>query len=295
MKLIYEGTDITEKTKVLSCVLEQYLFGHIDTMTFVVDNTQETWTGWKPKQGDVVSVTEQYADSGQMVIRDIRTANDNMILRAAPSRYIKQGHTRMWKSIRFKALVDQVAKGMGCTTKYYGVTDQKYDAIAQKGEGDLAFIDNICKLEGCGFQLRNGEISVISFDYIKQMANSGYELPSLSCRTYDLDYYSGCEVTDGKITGKAGDTSAELIKLAPTEMLQSLGEANRFARNMLTWYNFDRKGGTTLADGLQTELMPGSKFKITCNQWSQKPAIITRARYDLMKEKTKLWFALTGE
>ena len=292
MKILYNDTDITDKTRVRRCDLTQYLYGHLDTLTISFDNSQEQWTGWEPKNGDKINVTENYADSGTMYVVDVRPEGDVMILEASTVKKIHTGHVHSWKNIGFKQMINHLADDNGLTVNYFGVSDQKYSEVIQQGENDYKFINELCKLEGCVFSVNNGAINVISNDYIKSIPVADFYLKTDSGRFYDNDYYTGCEVTDGETIGKAGNDSGESVFLQTSKKLESVGEANRFAANMLTYANRTRKGGNATVGSLVSELMPGSKIKLTCAYWEEQPILITKVRHEIMTERTKIWFCL---
>ncbi len=292
MKLIYNDTDITDLTRILRCEINQYLEEHIDTMTLAFDNSQNQWTEWGPKRGDQVRMSEGAVDSGDMVVASVRPENHNMVLDCAPMLNIQDGQIKAWKKVSFQQLARSIAERLGLELEFYGVKDQKYEGTEQKGESDLIFLSNLCKLEGCSFVVSDGHIRIMSMDYLDSLPVSEDTINASSYIIRNDEYYTGCEVTDGKTTGKAGNSSGESASLSTDRKLESIGQANRFAANMLRYLNKNRKGGNLTADNLLGDAMPGSKVKITCEYWTEKPATITRARYDLIKSRTKLWFRL---
>ena len=138
----------------------------------------------------------------------------------------------------------------------------------------------------------DGTLRIMSDAYLDSLELSDYTLQADSCRITDKDLYTGCEVSDGKTSGKAGTNKGEKAYFATDRKLESIGQANRFATNMLRYANRDRKCGSILCNSVLDTLMPGSKIKITNDYWKDKPVIITRARYYLIKQQTKLWFRL---
>lgn len=294
MKLIYNGTDIAETAKLVRCELEQYLTGHVGTLSMKFNNSDGMWTGWAPVPGDVVRVSEEYADSGTMIVHNILPGWNDITIRAAAVRYIKEGQEKRWKNVSFMQLIRYIASRTSLTPEFYGVEDHVYRMAEQKGEGDLAFLDSLCKLEGCCLQVFDGRLIVISGEYLESIAEPQYTIEAETARIHDDDYFSGCVVSDGNITGKYGTQNGEVISFRPNAPLSSIGEANRFAKNMLAYHNNECKGGEVLLDTLITEIMPGSKVLFTCRYWEKKPILITRTRHDLARKKTKVWFRLTG-
>lgn len=292
MELLYNGVDIFEQIRIKKVILEQYLSGHVDTIKATFDNSDEKWTKWSPKPGDTIEINEKYAQSGLMYIQSIVPENDDITLIAAPIRRIQDGKDRNWINISFFQLIKYMAAEIGLTPEFYGATDQRYGQVAQMGESNLTFLKNLCEIEGCGLMVNNGILRVISYDYLKKMETSPYLFEAINKRIYDQDYYSGCEVSDGIITGKSGDSSGEVLYFRTDMPINSIGTANRFANNMLHVANLKRKGGSAMVDKLFTELMTGSKVQISCGYWTEKDVLITRVRYDLFNEKTKIWFSV---
>lgn len=296
MKLVYEGAEITDKmTTITHCELNQYLDGHIDTMTIAFDNSQGQWTGWAPKRGDKLQASDDHADSGIMVVTAVRQEGAEMVLDCAPLLNHQIGQVKGWKNASFTQLARNVGTRLGLAVKFYDVTDQKYEGIEQKGESDLIFLSNLCKLEGCSMIVSDGTLRIMSDAYLDSLELSDYTLQADSCRITDKDLYTGCEVSDGKTTGMAGTNKGEKAYFSTDRKLESIGQANRFATNMLRYANRDRKCGSILCNSVLDTLMPGSKIKITNDYWKDKPVIITRARYYLIKQQTKLWFSLLGD
>lgn len=292
MELKYNDTDITDMTTVRRVEVTQYLCDHLDTMTISFDNKTQLWTGWAPQMGDRIRATEEYADSGNLYVMDIRPEGDAMILGCAAVRKVHAGHVHSWEKISFKQILQHLADDNGLAVEYYGVEDQKYNAAMQSGENDYKFINELCRLEGCIYMITDGVIKVISNEYIKAMPVSDFTLETGTARLYDNEFFTGCQVTDGQTTGKAGNDTGDIAYLKTGKRLESIGEANRFAANMLDYYNRGRKGGSAMADQLITQLMPGSKIKLTCEYWTDQPVVISRVRHDYLKEKTKIWFYL---
>lgn len=291
MELYYNDVDIFNSVSVMRCELDQYLSGHVDTLTVSFDDSRAEWGKWAPQFGDKLNIIEEYAKSGYMYIHSLTPRNGVMTIRAAALKYIKSGHEQSWKDIKLKQIIDERAQGLGLTAEYLEVEDQKYDAVEQDG-GDLAFLDNLCRLEGCGFMVNDGILRVISYDYLDKMETSTYNLDAFDIRIHDLPYYSGCSITDGDKTGKAGDESGELIRLKTDKKLMSISQANRYAENSLRFANFGRKGGEVYSDRLLSMFAPGSKIKLQSDYWYDKPVIITHVRHDLYRMKSKLWFRL---
>ena len=294
MELYYNDVDITDKVRVIKCELDQYLSGHIDTLTISFDDSRAEWGKWAPAFGDKINISEDYAKSGYMYIHSLTPRNGVMTIRAAAVKYIKSGHEQEWKDVKLKQIIDERAKGLGLTAEYFDVEDQQYDKVKQD-EGDFAFLEKLCRLEGCGFMVSNGILRVISNKYIDSMEAANYTLDAFEIRIKDLPYYSGCTITDGDKTGKAGDESGEIIRLKTDKKFMSLSQANRFAENSLEFANFDRKGGEAYSDKLLSMFAPGSKVKLQSDYWQEKPIIITPVRHDLYRMKTKLWFRLVKE
>lgn len=292
MELKYNDTDITDMTRVRRLEVTQYLCDHLDTMTVSFDNSTSLWTGWGPKIGDKMHVSEGYADSGDMYVMDIRPEGDAMILTGAAVKKIHAGHVHSWKNISFKQIIEHLADDNGLEVEYFSVEDQKYNAVTQSGENDYKFINELCRLEGCIYTINDGNIKIISNEYLKTLPVTDFTLETNTARCYDDEYYTGCEVTDGTITGKAGSDAGDVAYLQTKKQLESIGEANRFAANMLEYYNRGCKGGSAIADRFITELMPGSKIKVTTDYWTDQPVVITKVRHDYFKEKTKIWFYL---
>lgn len=294
MELYYNDVDIFNSVRVLRCELDQYLSGHIDTLTISFDDSQAVWGQWAPKCGDKLSIVEEYAKSGNMYIAAITPKKGVMTLRCAAITNVKSGHEQEWKDIKLKQLIDEKAKGLGLSTEYYEVEDQKYKKVKQEGN-DLAFLEEYCVYEGCGFIVSDGILRVISHEYLDKMETSTYTLRASELRVTDTPYLTGCSITDGDITGKAGDESGEVLTLKTERKFESISEANRFAKNSLAYANLDRKGGEAYSDKLITEFAPGSKILLDSDYWTERPVIITHVRHDLYRRKSKLWFRCVKE
>lgn len=294
MELYYNDVDIFNSVRVMRCELDQYLSGHVDTLTVSFDDSRSEWGKWAPKHGDKLSVIEDYAKSGNMYINALTPKNGVMTIRCAAITQIKSGHEQEWKDIKLKQLIDERARDLGLTTEYYDVEDQKYSKVEQSGN-DLAFLEEYCIYEGCGFMVSDGILRCISLDYLDKMETSTYTLNAFDIRVCDLPYLSGCSITDGDKTGKAGDESGEVLVLKTERKFESLSEANRFAKNSLTYANLDRKGGEIYSDKLLSEFAPGSKILLNSDYWAEQPVIITHVRHDLYRMKSKIWFRLAKE
>jgi hypothetical protein len=293
MELKYNDADISDLTTTTRAELTQYLNDHVDTLTLAFANRDGTWTGWKPARGDTVTVTEGNAKSGIMKVMTVRPENGEMILDCVPILELQAGEAHAWKDVTFSQLAKAKAKRLGLVLEMYGIEDQKYKNIIQNGESDLTFMHNLCNLEGVEMMISDSRMRLISDDYIAKIEDSQYVINAQTYRVFDNDYFKRCEITDGEITGKAGKDGAG-VYLKTDRKLESIGQANRFAANMLTLYNNRQKGGNITVDEMLDYVMAGSKLQITCDYWEKKTVVVTAVRFDFIKPRTKIWFRTEG-
>ncbi len=289
MELYYKDVDILSQVQVLRCELKQNLFDELNTLTITFNDKENKWSKWRPQPEDKLRVTEDFLKSGNMYVYAVKPKSGMMTLKAASVKYLQDCHKQEWTDIGLKELIDLRANDLGLKTEYYGFQNQTYKSVKQDGS-DLVFLAERCQLEGCGFMVEDGILRVISYDYLKEIPTANTTLEAFDSRVEDKSFYAGCKVSDGTITGKAGNENGEVLIADTACELDSIQQANRFASNMLKYGNFGRKMGVMYSDSLLSQFAPGSKIYINCGYWENIPVIISKARHDLYNMKSKLWF-----
>ena len=105
--------------------------------------------------------------------------------------------------------------------------------------------------------------------------------------------YDKCIVTNGAVTGEyqasAGDKVLEKEILAK---ISSKAEADRFAKNLLRFYNKQLTKGVCYSGQLLTGYAAGSLVDIESEgapSWNGY-VFVTHVRHDLINRKSKMWF-----
>ena len=189
-----------------------------------------------------------------------------------------------------------MANRHGLKYEGYNIPNVLYEYVCQDDQPDFIFLNTRCKLEGCAFLVYDGKLVV----YGEQELEAGTPAKTMTLdTTAKFNYsdntsksYKSADIVNGSITGTYSATSEQgsrhLRKIINIPM-HSIGEAERFAKNLLRLENKNQKTGTIQRD-IQRDLAAGSviNLKTTGAQSWDGPAFITHIRHDLVHLKSKI-------
>lgn len=197
-----------------------------DEIRITLQDRDRLWQGsWSPKKGDTISAIiscENWFEEGDSYRLDCGTfeqdedeldssasGGDRVTIKAVPS-LVKsslkdQKKTRSWEGASLERIAQDIAEGAGLSLVYRApkITLKRVD---QRGETDLAFLQNLAGKQGCRMKVARG--SVILFegkeaDTLSPVTVTRQKGDSLRARNSMDDVYSEVRIsyTDPK-TGK---------------------------------------------------------------------------------------------
>lgn len=291
---IYINEKEIKKIFVTECLYDTHAEGEADTLQLKFEKKNE-WEEEKPKAGDMVRITDGVVDSGQMYIDKMKPENGGYVITAmsAPKKAFDK-RSRSFENLSLPQIAKKIAEDHKLGIKSYGVSNTKYAYVQQRGQSDLAFLAERCRLAGSSFIVFNKELCIYDEQAIENRDPAKTIILPASVKAEFTDdaqeAYSRAEVTNSKNTGKATDNEVKTDKtLMETiyEKTLSLSDMNRIATALLRNANKKRKTGTvTMAT--QRQLAAGSVINLIAGGWMGK-AFIYRCRHDLKMKKTKIW------
>lgn len=243
-QIYYAGKDISDYTDVKKCLLSDRAGGKADNVSIMFPDSEKIWGKWGPKKGDTLRVKTETYDTGLMYVDSFNQGAGVFTLEAISTPLgAKQPHTRIWRDIRLSAIAQDIASAYGLSVSTYDFADYTYKAISQINEADIGFLNRLCIREGDALKISNGKL-IIFGEKAFEAKDSGititaddvimpydFRVSDAVLSSYTVLYVPPMQsapisytATDSKISGGSGRR---------LEMLSSVGEAQRWAKNYL--------------------------------------------------------------
>lgn len=307
MKILYEGKDIFNDVSLSQCWHDMYAERKSDCLIIKFNDAKKLWDSWGAKTGDKIQVVSGASDTGIMFIDSVVPSYGMITLTAysyPPT--VKDKRSKSWNEIKFSALADYVANNNGLKLKKFDVEDFTYKYVAQKNISDFEFLQQRAVLEGCAFLVYNEELILYKEEKLESKGSQGtidienapktYRPENQINFTYDsnrLNSFESVEITNGVETGLyscGNGTGKELKKVLPLPMTDT-GEAERFAKNLLRFYNKNQDLGS-VSMKFCDKYSPGSiiTIKNKNNPSWNGDFFVTHVRQDYTNGRTKIDF-----
>lgn len=296
LRVYVNDKDITSSISVASCYYEMHAEGEADSLIITFADTQKQWANWKPSaQGDTVRITDGAVDSGKMYIDALKPENGKYKLKAfsvPKTAYSKK--SRSFEKINLQQIAGKIAKEHSLLTHFYDVPETNFAYVQQKGQSDLAFLNQLCKQRGVSFLVYDGALCLYSEKHIETSEASKTLSPGRNddfTLTDDKQAaWASCELRNGTYIGEATDKNVKTGKVY-RETVQATwrnqAEANAAAEARLRQLNKSSKSAE-LVMSTQRQLAAGSVVNLDCKGWEGK-AFIYRMRHDLLSKTSRLW------
>lgn len=284
-RLWYNGVDITDEVEINLLDVSDDCGDAVDAIDSILVNSKNQWSGWSPQKGDLLRVTNGGYSSGDMHIDQIVQDDGTLALGAVsvpPDGKTKR--TCAWEMITLHALCAEKAARYGMTAEYYGVRPHSYRRIDQAGQGDFAFLQQRCTLEGCTMKVSGKKLIVYADDYMEQLApvktiDAGGFYGNPSFDSSSAKTYGACTVSWGSYAARADDPNVRGAELHVNDVeVYSLGEAQRFAENLLRSRN-KHEVSALFPLTLDTSITAGNVVAITGTGMSDGRYFIENARH----------------
>lgn len=298
MQIIYQGRDIYPDISVKACEHEMHAESQADSLVLRFNDTSHQWDGWSVEQESTIEVIEGAARTGKMYIYDVTPQNGVYTLKAFSIPPTSKNRTsKSWEMVYFRQLCKEIAERHGLDYEEHGVTDRLYNYVVQDNLPDFVFLEKRCKLEGCSFLVFDGKLVIYSEKEIE--ATSPQMLLELSTDA-EFSYsdntaksYKEAEIVNGTRVGHysaATESGSRVLHKNITIPMNSEGEANRFAQNLLRLENKNQRTGIISRD-IQRDIAPGSMLQVKTygvKSWDGY-AFVYRVRHDYLAEKSKIF------
>ena len=245
MKLIWNGTDITEYCNITGSIHREVAGGKSDSLELTLD-CASVWYQWGPEEGDEIEVTDYGYMTGKMYLTAVIPQRDQY--RILASSMNPKANRKAWigfRNIYFKALVERCAAECGMNGKIFGNDENLLIAYAlRKNEGCAAFLDRIGKPEGFKVKAYDGALRAIYLPYAEErepevrMTLTAKQEGITYRRRRNLKYSSLTVMSPwakatAKDTGTEGDNPCTITTLPAMDS----ATAGRWARNLLREHN----------------------------------------------------------
>ena len=166
LKLIYEGTDITEYVDIMECVYRDTSGKECDCLNMKVDHA-EKWMRWGPRKNDTIQAKRGGYDTKALYLNTI-TLEDGAYRIYATS--VRSGmFAKKWQAYQNATLgniMDVCASELGMGAACFGIdAGLKYEYMMRRNQTALAFLDQLGRLEGAVIKAVNGKITAIGIEY----------------------------------------------------------------------------------------------------------------------------------
>lgn len=298
MKLIYEGTDITNSVEIKKADIHDNAGGVADSINLSFADTQGLWSQWKPQKGESIELQQDSFSSGKMFIRLWKQKPGEFLLQASSIPLsISTNNTRSWENIRFLKLAQDLAQNSGLSLQVYSVTDWNYDWVDQVEERDIKLLSRLCIREGYRLKISDGKAIIYGERDMEQIEPAAiiykhdmigaYEFTSStdklksSCIIRYMDMSGSVLQHRQTVQGVSGGT------LKINERVGNLGEAERFSKAYLRYVNkFETTGYVTIK--LNTRLAAGNTIGVQGVGLADGKYFIEKAIHKILSNKTVL-------
>ena len=298
IKVIYEGSDITDRLSINRCYHDMYGSDRCDSMSLRLLDPDSLLDDWAPQPGDSIAVEYGAARTGKMYVSQLIPENGLYTIeaRSAPQSMFERT-SRAWQKVRFLQMGQDIASRHGLKFESYGVDDQLYDYILQDNEADFSFLRRRCALESCASIIFDDTVIVYS---VPAMERQKPEKSTQIGRDVDFRFldlrqrlYGSCNLERGDYAGTFDAHNGSTAVLIPDASVTagSSAEAARFARGLL------REANQLCASGFwRSGIMPGSApasmvdlKNVRARSWDG-PVFITHVRNYYNDGTSKIWF-----
>lgn len=294
MQVIYEKTEID--LQISSCKIIDNIKGKADSLAISFADIKRECRKWEFAKNHVIEIVDSPFSTGSMYVDGFECSNGNYNVNAISiKKNYKTKKTRTWENVNFLDLAKDLVTEIGLTLETYGVSDFQYERVDQVERNNIEFLRSRCILEGCVLKISNGKALIISEDYLKNQSSVLTLNPSLFLGKYKFkctsnNIYGGCEVSSFSKDFIKGsfiyDSAGEVIQIKDIN-ISSLGEGNRFAKNILKSFNKNEiTGMVTIVKN--TNIAAGSAITIEDLDLYNGKYIIEDIMHDLIDNKSNL-------
>lgn len=293
VQILYNAQDISSYVEVVECVYETRCDHKISHLRIIFEDNQK-FELYGMTCGDTIRVRDGSIDTKEMYINKICPANAGYEVVANPIRNaaLLETNKKTWNTVKFKKLMCDLAQEMGLEIQFYKMPNTIYSKVEQSNDRNIAFAAKRALLEGCVITVYDGTLVVATQTYLEEQKTpdslevDGYEVSVKLQRKYKK-----CEIGNDDKKGKFTDTDG-YGTLSYVMDISSKAEGNRFAKNLLKYFNGYAKMGCIAADELLDQYSAGSVTRIVSEDAPgiSGKAFLYRVRHDIVNGHSKVWF-----
>ena len=293
IRLIYEGTDITEDVDIIECVHSDVCGGESDCLNIKVDHA-EKWFRWGPQKNDTLHVQRSGYDSGTLFLNTIIPEDGTYRILAASAKGVPfPARFQSFKNKSLNAIMTMCAGECGMGAKKYGISGViQYKYLLRNNASAPVFLETLVNREGAALKTLSGDFVAIGIDYAQGLSPM-HEL-QLDEKQTDSKYidrrdlrWSSLKIETPYGSGTAVDSAADGMSRTISDLpVDDAAQAKRWARGILLLHNWQ-------AESLEIEMdfNPGYTAMVRIDVKSSSDAngnwIIYKVRQDLLNGRTK--------
>ena len=293
VRLIYQGTDVTDDVDIIECVHNDVCGGESDCLNIRVDHADK-WFRWGPQKNDTLQVKRSGYDSGTLYLNTIIPEDGTYRILATSAKSVP--FPVRWQSFKKKtlsAIMTMCAGECGMGAKQYGISGgMLYQYLLRDNTSVPIFLETLANREGAVLKTLSGDYVAIGIDYAQglspmhEMELDDKQMDSKYIDRRDLRWKSLQIVTpygNGTSVDSAANGPSRTISDIPVD---DAAQAKRWARGILLLHNWQ-------AESLEIEMdfNPGYTAMARINVASRTDAngswIIRKVKQDLLNGRTK--------
>lgn len=295
IKVIYEGTEIN--LEVSNCKIIDVMGGKADSLTISFADIKNECRKWDFAKDHTLEIIEEPFSTGVMYVDGFGCSNGSYEVNAiSMKKSFKTKKTRTWEKVNFLDLARDLTQELGLKLETYGVQDYQYLRVDQVQKNNIEFLNYRCMLEGYNLKISNGKAMIISEEFLEKQKevltlDSSLFIGKYNFKCTSNHIFGGCEIvsfSQNLIKGSyiSDKSNGDIIKVTDIP-ISSIGEANRFAKNILYSLNKNEVIGSFTINK-KTSIAAGNVIIIENLDSFNGRYIIDNIIHDLIDSKSKL-------
>lgn len=231
--VIYNDTDITEKTDVISADHEMNAGGCADTLEIRFDDSDHLWSRWGPSVGDSISFKDGGTSTGKMYVYDFSIEDDVAVIYASSiPPYLRNTYSKTWEEV----YLSQILKEVTPSFQLNAIEDVWY-RYKDCNRKLISFLNETAELEGAALILHDDTVILVNEQALEaQDANVDVDCAGANVKIKDdtAELFDACIVKSGQYQGSfAASEGDRVYKPGRVIPCGSDAEAFRYAKSLL--------------------------------------------------------------
>lgn len=300
MKIYFDGVECSGKLSVQKCVHESRTGGRGDELSIIFNDNRQQWNEWFGDRPKKIRIVQNNFDSGSL---NIFRFDKSAFAVAVHAFSLPLGYNavscKSWEDVYFFQICEEIASRHGLTCEFLGVENRKYTYVEQAQQKDFDFLADRARLEGCSVLVFNGKVVVYSDSAIASLggAEKTVKIQNSTPISFSdiFEKIGKLNLVNSEFSAEATDSTgtAQKTVFVPAKITDQ-GEADRWAKNLLSHYNKDAETGCFTTD-LSTDISAGTLLKIECaiDSGLNCSGVAAIVRHDFGRKLSKVFFRKT--